>query len=207
MLQIFLSYAREDGKEASARLRSQLERAGYQVWRDIEEMQGGQAWKAQLRNAVGTVDAVLVLLTPASVKSKNVEWEWKGALFLEKRVIPLLILPCEVPEELNALHYHNLTTVEEYILGFAALMRDLNLLAEKKAAVMPTHTSVSSDAGQAQTRDRNVAISGDVRNSSITTGDGNIVGSSNTVNSQISSKYNINVEKADHLRIGDDYRG
>lgn len=205
MLQIFLSYAREDGKEASARLRSHLERAGYQVWRDIEEMQGGQAWKAQLRDAIDKVDAVLVLLTPASVKSKNVEWEWKGALFLEKRVIPLLILPCDVPDELDELHYHNLSTAEEYIFGFAALTRDLQLLTEAKAA--SPESLEESAASKASSSDRHVAISGNAENSNIVTGDGNIVGSGNTVTNQTGGKYNINIQKANNTRIGDDYRG
>ncbi len=39
MPKIFLSYARADGKTAAIRLRSELQRAGFEVWRDIEDMQ------------------------------------------------------------------------------------------------------------------------------------------------------------------------
>ena len=74
MLKIFLSYARKDGAAAAARLRTELERAGFTVWRDIEQMRGGRAWQEQLRAALREVDVVLVLLTPAAVKSKYVAW-------------------------------------------------------------------------------------------------------------------------------------
>jgi hypothetical protein len=131
---ILLSYARADGLAASARLRAELQQAGYEVWRDIEEMRGGQVWKEQLRQAIGAVDAVVVLLTPASVVSKYVLWECDTAQTLGKRVIGLLILPCAVPDELSNLHYHDLSGAEKYVVGFASLMRDLN---ELKGASMP----------------------------------------------------------------------
>jgi hypothetical protein len=125
MLKIFLSYARKDGAAAAARLRTELERAGFTVWRDIEEMRGGQAWKEQLRAALREVEAVLVLLTPAAVDSQYVTWEWENALTLQKQVIPLRVLACDPPEELRRLHYHDLSQSDTYTVGFAALLRDL----------------------------------------------------------------------------------
>lgn len=128
MLTLFLSYARADGLAAASRLRAELELAGFTVWRDLEEMRGGVAWKEQLRAALRAVDAVLVLLTPAAVASANVGWEWENALTLQKKVIPLLILPCRPPDELAALHYHNLSDPGRYSGELAKLMRDLMAL-------------------------------------------------------------------------------
>ncbi|PKO19434.1 MAG: hypothetical protein CVU38_21565, partial [Chloroflexi bacterium HGW-Chloroflexi-1] len=56
MIHVFLSYARADGLDAATKLRAELTAMGFQVWRDIEEMQGGLAWKEQLRAALRQVD-------------------------------------------------------------------------------------------------------------------------------------------------------
>jgi len=171
MLKIFLSYARKDGAAAAARLRTELERAGFTVWRDIEEMRGGQAWKEQLRAALRAVEAVLVLLTPGAVESQYVTWEWENALTLQKKVIPLLILPCAPPEELDRLHYHDLSQPDTYTIGFAALLRDLaeavsaqtgrnrpetgpsgdtfNVYEPKQSAIGPNPTVINQGSGQA----------------------------------------------------------
>lgn len=138
MAQIFLSYARKDGFEAATRLRFELERADFQIWRDREDMRGGQDWRQQLQDAIYKVDVVLVLLTPAAVQSPYVTEEWKLALRLGKVVIPLLIRDCTIPRKLSRLHYHNLSGETEYTLGFAALIRDLNHLPES------TQTGLSS---------------------------------------------------------------
>lgn len=200
MANLFLSYARADGQPAATRLRSELERAGFQVWRDIEDMQGGQAWKDQLRQAIRTVDSVVILLTPAAVASKYVEWEWENALTLEKQVIPLLISPCDVPHDLNHLHYHNLSTDQDYVLGFAALLRDLYSVptAEQGSTANAKPPQPGSDGR------RSISVGGNVDKSNFATGDGNVVDSDTSTTNQ-SGKYNIKIDKADNMRIGDDY--
>jgi hypothetical protein len=138
MLKLFISYARADGAAAAARLRTELELAGLTVWRDLEDMRGGSAWKEQLRAALREVDAVLVLLTPASTASEMVTWEWENALTLQKPVISLLILPCKASQELSRLHYHDLSQPELYSAGLAKLIRDLLSL---QPAQRPPETS------------------------------------------------------------------
>ena len=131
MIEVFLSYARGDGLDAAAKLRAELTGMGFQVWRDLEEMQGGLTWKKQLYQALGQVDAVLILLTPAAAASQPVTWEWETALTMEKRVIPLLVATCDVPAELRRLHYHDLSAETGYTLGLAHLARDLIALAQE----------------------------------------------------------------------------
>ncbi len=134
MLTVFVSYAHSDGTVAATRLRGELEAMGFTVWRDEEEMAGGLAWKEQLRAALRQIDAVLVLLTPDSVASDTVTWEWENALTLEKRVIGLCIAPCDVPQDLGRLHYHDLSDPAGYSLGLARLTRDLMRLVTAKPA-------------------------------------------------------------------------
>ncbi len=165
MTQVFLSYARADGASAAARLRAELNRSEFTVWQDIENMQGGQAWKEQLRAAIRQVDAVLVLLTPGAAKSHHVTWEWEMAQMVEKSVIPLWVAKCGIPEELSRLHYHDLTTESAYTLGLMSLVRDLHRLGPGKPSVEP---------GQMMGKgDRYISIGGSASNSQIVVGDGN----------------------------------
>src|ERR1700755_554404 len=139
MLNIFLSYARADGSDAASRLRGELTQAGFNVWRDVEEMHGGERWKEQLRGALRKVDVLLVLVTPSAVESQMVTWEWENALTLGKKVIPLLIKSCRLPPELSQFHYHNLSEAEKYSTSLMALMRDLNVQSEAKRASSGEH--------------------------------------------------------------------
>ncbi len=126
MSKIFLSYARADGHEAAARLRDNLHRARFTVWQDIHDLQGGEDWQEQLERILKRIDVVLVLLTPDAVTSEYVTWEWQRALNMHKRVIPLLILPCAVPDRLDGLHRRDLSEESTYTEVFSALVGDLN---------------------------------------------------------------------------------
>ncbi len=202
MATIFLSYARADGQPAALRLRSELERAGFSIWRDIEDMQGGQVLKDQLRQAIRTVDTMIVLLTPAAIASKYVEWEWETAITLGKKVIPLLILPCDIPDELQCLHYHDFSTEQEYSLGLLALIRDLYAVPSTE----PDSAKRNSLSQPDRSGEGGIAITGDVEGSNLVTGDGNTISSNRSVTNQ-AGKYNIKIDKADNMRIGDDYNG
>lgn len=203
MPNVFLSYARADGKDAATRLRAELERAGFQIWRDIEDMQGGQAWKDQLRAALRSVDVIVVVLTPGAVTSKYVEWEWENALTLEKRVIPLLMTPCNVPEELKQLHYHNLSTEQDYVMGVISLIRDLTPFLVIKDQDQQDSEPIQQDQTNG---DRNISVGGSTSKSTFITGDGNIASTDNSVNYQI-GKNNTNIKTAQGIHIGDTYNG
>jgi len=151
MLNIFLSYARRDGSGPASRLRTELTQAGFNVWRDVEEMHGGKSWKEQLRGALRNIDVLLILLTPAAVESHMVTWEWENALTLERKVIPLLLINCKIPPDLAQLHYHDLSTSEKYSTSLMALMRDLNLQSEVKGKDIEGHS----------TNDRRVTVTND----------------------------------------------
>jgi hypothetical protein len=144
-LKVLLSYARADGSDASAQLRSELQAAGYDVWRDIEEMRASKDWKDQIRQAIGAVNAVIVLFTPGSVMSTYVLWECDTAQTLGKPIIGLLIQRCAVPADLARFHYHDLSITEKYMRGFDHLIRDLRELEVKNVSQhKPEHATPSS---------------------------------------------------------------
>jgi hypothetical protein len=131
VLNVMLSYARDDGAEAAARLHKRLERVGYTVSQDVADLRAGESWQQQLGRVLKSVDVVLVLLTPKAVASKMVEWEWTTTLFaLEKPVIPVVILPCDIPHELARLQYRDLSQPDRQDDEYDALLSDLNALQE-----------------------------------------------------------------------------
>jgi adenylate cyclase len=73
MARVFLSYARDDAGLAK-QLASLIGDAGHQVWWD-REIQGGSHFSSEIDKALQDADAVLVLWTPASIKSAWVQDE------------------------------------------------------------------------------------------------------------------------------------
>ena len=98
-MQLFLSYARTSENFAKD-LREWLLGAGFNVWLDVRDI-GAGLWETQVRQNVAGSDAVLVILTPDSVKSAQVRKEWELARATNKIIIPILLKECEVPPELK----------------------------------------------------------------------------------------------------------
>ena len=126
---VFISYAIADGAKAAQHLREALADAGFSVWQDIHNLRGGEDWKEQLRDAIRNTKAVLVLLTPSAVKSEYVKLEYQAALALgNKKLIPVSILNCDVPDELQRLQNRNLSEESSYLKGLLAIIKDLNAI-------------------------------------------------------------------------------
>jgi hypothetical protein len=57
---------------------------------------------------------VIALITPAAVESEAVVWEWKTALAYGKRLIPLVIVPCDIPDFIDPRIIRRDLTGEDY---------------------------------------------------------------------------------------------
>lgn len=91
-LLVFLSYARED-KRSAQHLAEALRGESLDVWTD-ESIAVGENWRAQMADALGQADAMVVLLTPQSVASEWVRRDVAYALSsrrFENRLIPVVI--------------------------------------------------------------------------------------------------------------------
>lgn len=62
-MRVFLSYSRRDDKVAKE-VATRLEEAGHDVWRDVESIPGGSAWRASIEDGIRSTDAFLLLLSP-----------------------------------------------------------------------------------------------------------------------------------------------
>lgn len=118
----FFSYCREDS-DFALRLAEDLKAAGAPVWMDQLDIEGGQEWDSAVEDAVVRCPRMLLILSPASVKSKNVRNEIAFALDEGKTVIPVLYQDCAVPLQLRRIQHIDFRA--DYTRGLKALLKTL----------------------------------------------------------------------------------
>ncbi|MCC6580241.1 MAG: toll/interleukin-1 receptor domain-containing protein [Phycisphaeraceae bacterium] len=91
-MKVFLSYSNEDSQFAG-KLAAALERHGLRVWR-AESMLPGDNWADEVSRALRSSDAMVVLISPASMKSpwvlKEIEFALGSPRF-SHRLVPVVI--------------------------------------------------------------------------------------------------------------------
>ncbi|MEU9631510.1 TIR domain-containing protein [Streptomyces luteogriseus] len=88
--QVFLSYARADTAVAEQYVGA-LRAAGQAVWMDKDGIRPSQEWRNELSDAIRASDAVIVLLSRSSLRSRYCWDECRQALEHGKRILPVLI--------------------------------------------------------------------------------------------------------------------
>lgn len=96
MSRIFISYSRRDGTSVGL-LAQKLEEAGHTIWLDRSAIQGGTQWQAEIVRGIDTADVFVILLSPQSVESENVEKELGLAHVRGKTILPVVIQPVTLP--------------------------------------------------------------------------------------------------------------
>jgi hypothetical protein len=123
MSDIFVSYSRVD-EEFAHRLAADLDRVGAQVWLDVAAIPAGVKWSTAVQQGLDTCRIMLVIISPDSMASRNVEDEWHSYLDDGKTVIPILWRPARVHFQLRRIQYidfHN----EDYATAFEHLREEL----------------------------------------------------------------------------------
>ena len=138
---VFISYAREDAKEAQ-RIHADLTERGIDCWLDVEDLLPGQRWRLAIQNAISGCDYFLALLSMNSVEKRGfVQAELKEALrVLEELpddqvfVIPIRLDDCKISNpSLTELNWINL--FESYEAGIANITRAIELGQKSEMAV------------------------------------------------------------------------
>ena len=124
---LFISYSRRD-KGFVKRLARDLKRSGVKVWIDFCEIKVGDSIVAKIGEAIQDNDYLVVVLTPASVKSNWVKKELAVGLIreLEEKsviVLPLLAKKCKIPPLIKDKRYANF--VIDYSEGLKELVNKL----------------------------------------------------------------------------------
>lgn len=93
-MKVFISYARED-RDFARQLAKELEQAGYQAWTH-DQVLPGDNFAAKIGEALDTSHAMVVVVTPASMKSPWVRNEIMfatGSPRYENRLLPVVVQP------------------------------------------------------------------------------------------------------------------
>lgn len=92
-MKVFLSHSHTDAPLA-ARISAALEENGLEVWDSDRDLLPGDNWAGETARALENSEAMIVLLTPAAVKSRHVKREIEyalGARNYSNRLIPVLV--------------------------------------------------------------------------------------------------------------------
>jgi hypothetical protein len=108
----FICYARRDG-DFVLDLAARLKQGGCPVWLDQWNIEPGQDWDQTIDAALAGCAAFLIVLSPYSVRSPEVRGELRSALNRGKRVLPILLRPCDVPRQLQTTQHLDLTDLPE----------------------------------------------------------------------------------------------
>lgn len=118
----FISYSREDS-EFARRLAEDLKAAGTSVWLDQLDIAPGQRWAKAVEDALNDCPRMLVILSPSSANSTNVDDEVSFALDEKKTVIPVIYRDCKTPFRLRPFQYVDFRS--DYNLGLKQLLQTL----------------------------------------------------------------------------------
>lgn len=116
MSEVFISYSQEDFKTADS-IVAVLEKLGIKYFRDVKHIEWGRSISDEVRGALERSTAILVILSPASIKSQWVPYEVGYGRALHKRVLPFLTHPSiDVPGYMgNPRHISGIPEMREYL--------------------------------------------------------------------------------------------
>ena len=84
-LQVFISYARRDGRRFADWLEGALKQRGFDAYLDRKDIVPGEPWRTRLAELIRASDAVVFVVTPAAVASDVCRWEAEQATEHGKR--------------------------------------------------------------------------------------------------------------------------
>ena len=140
---IFLSYGRLDASDLAAKLKADLESAGYEVWQDTNMIRAGKSWEQEILEGLKTTDLMIAVLSPHAVRtaetSNNPDSidsvcldEISFARFSKPStpIIPVMAIACEPPFCIFRLDYIDMCSwkqsEQKYETGFNRLIEAIN---------------------------------------------------------------------------------
>jgi hypothetical protein len=123
---VFLSYCREDVALAEL-VKGELESRGLSVWIDLEGVRSGD-WKDRVTSGLGKARALVVLLTPTSLRSIAVRKELGFAAVKDVPLMPISMAALS-KKELPDWYLFDYGTVHRRVIGDATRAADFDELA------------------------------------------------------------------------------
>ncbi len=133
-MHIFISYAKNDTRQLTKELASQLESLpNITVWWD-QTLRAGDSWAAQIQDEIKRCDLFIVLLSPDVNRSRTgkhggsfVLKEINYAQNLDKTILPVMAQTTELPVQIADLQYIDLTQNQRQ--GLADLLAEVGHMA------------------------------------------------------------------------------
>lgn len=111
---IFVSYSRHDEAFARKLALWLAKTLNMGVWIDVDDIQPGVKWSAAIQDGLDNCEVMVVIVTPESMESVNVEDEWQYFIDLGKPVVPILVRSAVVPYQLRRIQWIDFSEPEEY---------------------------------------------------------------------------------------------
>lgn len=110
---VFIAYSRKDSKFVD-KLVADLKARGVRTWRDVDDIKGAawgdQAqWRLIVDRALKSSDAMVVVLSPASIESTEVMAEWSYFSKQKRPMFPVIADHCDIPYFLESYQLWDLT--------------------------------------------------------------------------------------------------
>ena len=87
-MKIFVSYSRQDGKAFADHIYKYFKDLGEDVFTDTQNIRYGSKWKNELKSSISHCDIFVVICTPHSMRSSEIQKEVEMAKNSDKRIIP-----------------------------------------------------------------------------------------------------------------------
>jgi formylglycine-generating enzyme required for sulfatase activity len=136
--QIFIAYSHKQALFAT-RLADALTELGAEVWMDVDDIATGEKWHRAIHDGLNQSKVMLLIITPDSMKSENVEAEWRYFYDKRKPLIPIRLKKTDVNYQLHSLQHIDFET-QEFDVAFRKLhsklqewvaLKDLSIPPEK----------------------------------------------------------------------------
>ena len=89
MPRVFISYSRKD-EDFARRLATDLDRLGADLWIDADDIPPGMNWSTAIQQGLDTCEVLVLIVSPDSMESKNVEDEWQYFRDEGKPIVPVI---------------------------------------------------------------------------------------------------------------------
>jgi len=107
-MRVFMSYSRRDSRFVS-RLVDFLRENGHDVWLDSSDIRGSEEWRQSVVKAIRSADVVVLVISPRSMESADVQREVTLAAEEERRIVPVAFERAEltggIQYELAGVHH------------------------------------------------------------------------------------------------------
>ena len=134
-MKIFVSYSRKDGSNYANHLYSYLKDFGHDVFTDVENIQAGNVWTKIIEENIPTCDIFVIIVTPSSLMSPEVEKEVNLAKEKNKQIIPCVFKKILTIEEigwgLNTIQGIEFIDKQELGLELYNVIRKMEILRKK----------------------------------------------------------------------------